>query len=111
MPKNSGYLARVAAQQKARDEFMRDRMRTFVLDAVTIALGKFGLTQEQILQFRDIYMETESEFIDEIRDDCYGNNDEHITYAKDRIDRALREVVPEEMFRPYEQRYIKGAWR
>ena len=80
-------------------------MRTLVLDIVTITLGKCGVTKEDIRAFRDLYMETEGEYIDEVRADFYGNKDEHIAYAKERIDRAVKEVVPEDLFEPFDKRY------
>ena len=107
MAKRSGYLQRLAAGQKQHDELVRDHMRTFVLDVVTITLGKLGMNHDDMRNFRDIYMETEMEYITEIRDDMYGNNDPHIYYARERIDRALKEVVPEDMFVPYDKRYVR----
>ena len=105
MSKQSGYIQRLAVQQELRDTLVRDHMRTLVLDIVTITLGKLGMNHDDIIQFRQTYMETEGEYIEEVRDDFYGNKDKRITYAKERIDRAIKEVVPEEMFVPFDQRY------
>lgn len=111
MAKPSAFIQRLGAAQYARDTLVRDHMRTLVLDIVTIALGKLGLSKEQVGQFRDLYIETEEEFVDEIKQDFYGNKDEHIVYAKDRIDRAIKEVVPDDMFLPFDQRYIKIIYK
>jgi len=108
MSKKSGYLQRLSAVQYARDTLVRNHMRTLVLDIVTITLGKMGLSKEQVAEFRDLFMETEAEFCEEVRDDFYGNKDPRIVYAKERIDRALREVVPDEMFLPFDERYRGG---
>ena len=104
MAKSSGFIQRLSAAQYARDTLVRDHMRTLVLDIVTIALGKLGLSKEQVGRFRNLYIETEEEFIDEIRQDFYGNKDEH-------IDRAIREYVPEDMFLPFDQRYLNSGFK
>jgi len=103
--KQSGYLQRLAKQQKERDDIVRDHMRTMILDIVTIALGRVGMNGDDIIHFRDIYMETEEEYMKELKEDFYDNCDKDFVYAKDKIDRALREVVPADMFVPYEERY------
>ena len=110
MAKQSGFIQRLSSAQYARDMMVRDHMRTLVLDVVTITLGKLGLPKEDVARFRDLYMETEAEFFDEIKDDFYGNHDKRIEYAKDRIDRAIKECVPDDMFMPFDKRYLNGGY-
>ena len=103
--KQSNYLQRLALAQQNRDMTVRNHQRTFTLDIVTIALGRCGMNPDDLAHFRDVYMETERDYIDEINQDYYANGDKMLCYAKDRIDRALKEYVSEEMFVEYEKRY------
>ena len=68
MSKQSGYIKRLAAQQKVHNDFVRDHMRTMVCDIFTIALNKYGIPKEDMPMIRDLYLETEHEYFDEIRD-------------------------------------------
>lgn len=105
MPKQSGYVKRQTIALQAHDMAIRDHMRTLTLDIVTIALGQCGMNPEDLAHFRDVYMKTEQDYLDEIIADYNGNHDKSITYAKERIDRVLKEYVPEDMFVPYDKRY------
>ena len=107
MARKSGFAVAMQAAWQVREMTVREHMRTFILDIVTIALGEMGLTKEQIGKFRDTYMEVEEQYCDEIRSDYYGNGDKMMVYAKDRIDRMIKQYVPEDMFLTWEQRYIK----
>ena len=111
MAKQSDYLKRLAQAQALRDTQVRDHQRTFVLDIVTIALGRFGMSPDDLRRFRDIYIEAEKDYREEILEDFYNNGDKKISYAKDRIDRAIKEYVPEDMFLPFDQRYLNSGFK
>ncbi len=103
--KQSGYLKRLEMATQQHDMKVRNHQRTFVLDIVTITLGKIGMNPDDLERFRDEYMRTEQEYCDEINEDFYGNGDKKLSYAKDRIDRAIQQYVTADMFVPYEKRY------
>lgn len=109
MPKPSNYLKKLQTEfSNARliwEHEVRMHNRIMTLDVVTITLGELGYSKEQIREFRDKYMEVEEEYCNEILDDFHDNNDPKIVYAKDRIDRLLKEYVPEDMFVPFDKRY------
>lgn len=73
------------------------------MDIVTIALGRMGFTEDQFRKFREVFLETEKDFCTEAITD--GNADKSMEYAKDLIDRCIKQYVPKEMFVPYNQRY------
>lgn len=108
MAKPSAYAAELQRRQKIRDQQMRAFSRTFTMDIVTIALGKMGFTPDDILKFRDYYCETENEFVEEVTEDFYNVSGKDIAVAKEHIDRAIKEYVPDEMFLPYDVRYGKA---
>lgn len=109
MPKPSNYLKRLQTEfSNAKfiwEHEVRMHNRIMTLDIVTITLGELGYSKEDIGRFRDKYMEVEEEYCSEIIDDFDGNHDPKIVYAKDRIDRVLKEYVPEDMFVPFDERY------
>ena len=109
MPKQSAYLKKLqqdyALAKTAWEHDVRMHNRIMTLDVVTITLGELGYSKDQIRDFRDKYMEIEEEYCQEILDDFHGNHDPKIVYAKDRIDRLLKEYVPEDMFVPFDKRY------
>ena len=109
MAKQSGYLQRVQIANELHDMRLRDFMRTFILDVVTLTLGKIGFSPEDLEYFRDEYMLMEEDFMDEILEDFYhgqkNRKNRDICVAKAHIDRALQEYVKPEMFVPYDERY------
>ena len=48
-------------------------------------------------------MKTEKEYSEEINTDY--QSDKHLDYAADKIDRVLKQYVPEEMFVPFDERH------
>lgn len=103
--KTSGLIKRFNQAQFHRDMVVRDHYRVFVLDIVTITLGKLGMNPDDLEHFRDTYLETEADYCSEILQDFYDNHDKDLSYAKDRIDRAIKQYVSEDMFVPYDKRY------
>ena len=107
--KQSNYVKRNQIALKLHDAETRAIQRLMTLDVVTITLGKLGMNPDDLEQFRNAFMETEEEYITEIQSDYTDNHDRSITYAKDRIDRAMREYLPDEMFVPWDQRYVSAV--
>lgn len=96
-------------QKRAETEAVRrERLagmiaRQQTLDKVTITLGRMGFTAEEFEEFNHRFCETEMDFCDEVITD--GNSDKSMEYAKEKIDRCIRQYVPENLFVPYEERY------
>jgi len=109
MPKPSAYAKKLQTEfSNAKylwEHDVRMHNRVMTLDIVTITLGELGYTKEQIGDFQKKYMEIEEEYCAEILDDFYDNKDPKIVYAKERIDRLLKEYCPEWMFVPFDERY------
>ncbi len=107
--KKSAYLQKLQTDytlaRTAWEHDVRMHNRIMTLDVVTITLGELGYTKEQIGDFQRKYMEIEEEYCQEILEDFHGNHDPKIVYAKDRIDRLLKEYVPDWMFVPFDKRY------
>lgn len=113
MPKNQFLidLQKKHLREIADAEFKaRKFSRTFTMDIVTIALGRYGFTPEDLEKFRDIYIETEQDFCDEVLTDYYNTEAKYeerkkIDVAKHHIDETIKQYVPEEMFVPFDERY------
>ena len=101
--KKSGLIAR-EQQRRALDNLItRVHTRAWILDVVTITLGQMGFTPEDLKLFCEEYMKTEQEYSEEINTDY--KSDKHLDYAADKIDRVLKQYVPEEMFVPFDERH------
>jgi len=109
MAKQSAYIKKNMVALKLHDAETRAIQRLMTLDVVTITLGKLGMNPDDLEQFRNAFMETEQEYLTEIQSDYTDNHDRSIAYAKDRIDRAMREYLPDEMFVPWDQRYVSAV--
>ena len=102
MGKQSGWIQRQQAQQKAREAEVRHHTRVYTLDMVTLALGRLGWGEKRLREFDQKLTEVSCDYADLIIDDARADKD--IVYAKATIDRELAQYVGS-MFVPYEERY------
>lgn len=101
--RNSAFLnaVNIAQKEKIQKCVMITRMQT--LDKVTITLGQMGMNPDDLAFFEDEFCKVEHDYCDEILEDA--ECDKSIVYAKDKIDRALKQYVREDRFEPYDVRY------
>lgn len=102
MAKQSAYLARIQRAQAWRDEEVRHSTRVFMLDMVTLALGRMGKRETFFREFDRILGEVTEEYGKDILADA--ENDKELWYSKDTMDRELKQYTGS-MFAPYEKRY------
>ena len=101
--KKSGLIVREQRRRAFDNLVARVHTRAWILDVVTITLGQMGFTPEDLKLFSEEYEKTEKEYSDEINTDY--KSDKHLDYAADKIDRVLKQYVPEEMFVPFDERH------
>ena len=102
MAKQSGYLARIQRAQVERDHEVGHHSRTFMLDMVTLALGRMGKREAFFREFDKVLSQVAEEYSREIIDD--SKTDLDLWYSKDVMDRELKQYTGS-FFVPHEQRY------
>ena len=102
MAKRSGLIQRLQAQQERRDAEVRHHTHVFVLDMVTVALGRMGWGEKRLHEFDKMMTQVSTDYADLITEDA--KDDQEMVYAKSVLDRELQRYVGS-MFVPYEERY------
>ena len=100
--KRSGFASRLQFAQTRREEEVRAHTRVYMLDLVTIALGRMGWGEKRFRQFNDTLTEVSKEYCELIVGDAKVDRD--IEYSKACLDREIARYVGT-MFVPYEERY------
>ena len=104
MAKQSAYLARIQRAQVQRDHEVGRHSRTFMLDMVTLALGRMGKREAFFREFDRQLSEVCEEYSHDIVEDAA--TDSELWYVKDLMDRELKQYTGA-FFVPYERRYAK----
>lgn len=108
MAKKSGMMQlvdKLVAQEEAR---IRQHARIFMMDMVTVTLGRMGWGEKRFIDFDKKLAEVCDEYAIEIIED--SKDDKDIDYAKSRLDRELAQYVGK-LFVPYDERYDRGLFR
>lgn len=100
--KKSGLLARQQAIINQEVKIARKHSRVFVLDMVTVALGRLGWGEKRLKQFDEMLTEVSKDYAGLILTD--SKEDAELVYAKATLDRELRQYVGS-LFVPYDERY------
>lgn len=99
---SNGYLARMQARQELREKQIRHHTRVYMMDMVTVALGRLGWGEQRLRKFDAILTEVSKDYADLITEDV--KEDPDMVYAKATLDRELQQYVGG-LFIPYEERY------
>ena len=99
---SNGYLARMQARQELREKQIRHHTRVYMMDMVTVALGRLGWGEQRLRKFDTILTEVSKDYADLITEDI--KEDPDMVYAKATLDRELQQYVGG-LFIPYEERY------
>ena len=108
MSKPSFLAQQMQMAVKLEQEKAREISRQFTLDAVILALADMGFTDFK--EFKEKYNEVELEIANHVADEAKeeksnGDKIRNIWASRDRIDRALKAALGDELFVPFEQRY------
>ena len=99
---SNGYLARMQARQELREREIRHHTRVYMMDMVTVALGRLGWGEQRLRKFDEKLTEVSKDYADLITTDI--KEDPDMVYAKATLDRELQQYVGG-LFLPYEERY------
>lgn len=101
MAKNR-YADVLRARNDKRDAMVRHHARVFMMDMVTIALGRMGWGEKRFEKFDKVLSEVSDEYSRLILDDAADDQD--IVYSKACLDREIQRYVGDK-FVPYDERY------
>lgn len=96
------YALELAHNAAQHDAEMRYFARTYMLDMVTLALGRMGFREKKFQQFDKVLAEVCDEFGADSMADVKVDAD--IWYTKATLDREIKSYVGK-FFMPWEQRY------
>jgi hypothetical protein len=85
-----------------REAEVRHHARVFMMDMVTLALGRMGKREAFFKEFDKVLAEVSEEYSAEILEDAKA--DQELWYSKDVLDRELAQYVGSR-FVPYDERY------
>lgn len=99
---SNGYLARQQARQALRENEVRHHTRVYMMDMVTVTLGRLGWGEKRFRRFDEMMSQVTKDYADLITKDV--KEDKDMVYAKATLDRELQQYVGG-LFVPYEERY------
>lgn len=104
MPKNKGIyrVFRTKEEMQRYDEQLRHFTRIYMLDHVTIALGRMGFRESKFREFDKVLAEVCKEYADDFTEDYKA--DKEMVYSRALMDRELKQYTGA-MFVPEEVRY------
>ena len=101
MAKNR-YADVLRARNEKRDAMVRHHARVFMMDMVTIALGRMGWGEKRFERFDQVLTEVAEQYSKLIVSDA--GDDVDIEYSKACLDREIQRYVGSR-FVPYDERY------
>lgn len=104
MPKSKGIyrIFRSKAELQAHDEDIRHFSRVFMLDHVTIALGRMGFREAKFREFDKVLTEVMAEYMADYKADLA--DDKSMEYSRACLDRELQQYTGA-LFVPEAERY------
>jgi hypothetical protein len=108
MAKTSGMMKMVDAIVAQRETEIRAHSRIFMLDMVTLALGRMGHGEKFFLKFDQTLTQVCDEYATDIVAD--SKDDVELAYSKSLLDRELKQYVGR-LFVPYDERYHQGVFK
>lgn len=108
MAKQSGMMKMVDAIVAQREQEIRAHSRIFMLDMVTLALGRMGWGEKRFCDFDKMLSQVCAEYAEDIVND--SKDDAELAYSKSLLDRELKQYVGK-LFIPYDERYHQGVFK
>ena len=104
MNRNKGIYRffRTREELQAHDEEIRHFTRVFMLDHVTVALGRMGFRESKFREFDRVLTEVVKEYMTDYADDL--RDDKSMEYSRACLDRELK-MYTGKLFVPEEERY------
>ena len=108
MAKQSGMMKMVDAIVAQREQEIRAHSRIFMLDMVTLTLGRLGWGEKRFHDFDKMLAQVCEEYAEDIVND--SKDDDDLVYSKSLLDRELKQYVGR-LFVPYDERYHRGVFK
>lgn len=102
MAKKNSFIDRLARERDADIAVNRRLARTYMLDMVTVALGRMGFRETRFKKFDEALTAACEDYGKLMLDDA--KDDKEMWYSKDKLDEELKRYVGG-LFIPYDERY------
>lgn len=102
MAKRNSFIDRLARERDAEVALARKHARMYMLDMVTITLGRMGFRESRFKKFDETLSAVCEDYGKLILDDA--EVDKELWYSKDKLDAELKSYVGS-LFVPYDERY------
>lgn len=104
MPKNKGIyrIFRTKQELEAYENNLRHFTRVWMMDHVTVALGRMGFREKKFREFDQVLTEVMQEYMAEYAADM--RDDRTMEYSRALLDRELKQYTGD-MFVPEQGRY------
>lgn len=96
------YIDEHPAFLRAHDQVIRHFSRVWMLDHVTIALGRMGFSENDFGELNKVLFEVEQEYMGDYAEDL--KDDKKMEYSRACLDRELKQYTGK-FFVPEEERY------
>lgn len=104
MAKRGSFVDRLARERELDIALARKHSRTYMLDMVTLALGRMGFREARFRKFDEALAAVCEDYGKLILYDA--KDDKELWYSKDKIDEELKRYVGS-LFVPFDERYKK----
>lgn len=104
MAKRNSFIDRLARDREAEISVARKQSRRYMLDMVTLALGRLGWRESRFQRFDKVLSEVCEDYGKLILDDAKA--DKELWYSKEKMDNELKRYVGR-FFIPWDERYYK----
>lgn len=104
MAKKNSFIDRLARDREADIAVARKHSRTYMLDMVTLALGRLGWREARFRKFDEALTAVCEDYGKLILDDA--KDDKEMWYSKDKLDEEMKSYVGG-LFVPFDERYNK----
>lgn len=104
MAKNKGIyrIFRTREEMQRHEEELRHFTRVWLMDHVTIALGRMGFRESKFREFDRVLTEVIDEYMGEYKADL--KDDKEMVYSRDLLDRELKQYTGK-LYVPEKERY------
>lgn len=104
MPKNKGIyrIFRTKEEMQRYEEQLRHFTRVYMMDHVTISLGRMGFRESKFREFDKVLSEVCKEYADDFTEDYKA--DKEMVYSRSLMERELQQYTGK-FYCPEEERY------
>lgn len=107
MGRGNAFLNQLARQRAFDDACVRTATQRYVLDMVTVALGRLGWARSEVRlkQFADMMETVTKEYAELVEWEKKADKGKEFVLMKEKLDAEIKTIAGS-MFMPYEERHL-----